>query len=168
MAGGAPAQRHLPVAPAFDLSLVTSRQSAERQGRLQRHRVAAGRHPGQHPLHRHPAEQLGAGEHLIRRHRQLAGPVGGTTRGRRTGTRRPPKVTDPASVPCRSPAPLRIVLALRPATAATSASINCAITCSPAPTARASSPSRTSAAISSIAMLTCAGTASTVASGTVV
>jgi hypothetical protein len=43
---------------------------------LQRHRVAAGGHPGQQPLQRQPEEQLGAGEHLVGRHRLLAGPVG--------------------------------------------------------------------------------------------
>ena len=43
--------------------------------RLQSDRVAAGRHPGQHPLHRHLPEQLGGGEQLIGGHRYLPGPV---------------------------------------------------------------------------------------------
>jgi len=47
-----------------------------------------------------------------------------------------------------------------PHTAATSASIRAAITCRPAPTARASRPARMSSAISPIAMVTSSGMAS--------
>src|SRR3954449_229906 len=60
------------------------------------------------------------------------------TRGRRTGTRRPPKVTDPASVPCRVAVRSGSCLPFRPHAEVTSACINCCMTCSPAPTARAS------------------------------
>ena len=80
------------------------------------------------------------------------------TRGRLTGTLRPPRVTDPASVPCRLAVRSGSCFPFGPHTALTSACINWAITCNPAPTARASSPSRMSAAISSIATLTCSGT----------
>ena len=135
--------------------------------RLQRDRVAAGRHPGQHPLHRHPAEQLGGGEQLIGRHRHLAGAVAARTRGRVTGTRRPPRVTEPASLPCRVAVRAGSCLPRGPQTAVTSASISCCITCSPAPTARASSPSRSSAAISPIATLTWSGTVSALVSSAV-
>ena len=95
-----------------------------------------------------------------------ADPSAQRTRGRRTGTRRPPNVTDPASMPCRTPLRSGLYLPLGPHTAVTSASINCCITFSPAPTAKASSPSRRSAATSSIAMLNCSGTAGADASDT--
>jgi len=89
------------------------------------------------------------------------GPSTARTLGRRTGTRRPPRVTDPASVPCRVAARSGSCLPRGPHNASTSAAIIAAITCSPAPTARASSPSRTSAAISSITTLTTSGTTGT-------
>ena len=38
-------------------------------------RVAAGREAGEHPLERHPAHHLGAGERLVGRHRHLAGAI---------------------------------------------------------------------------------------------
>ena len=73
---------------------------------FQRDRVPAGRHPGQHPLHRHPTQQLGGGEQLIGRHRHLPGPVSGTNPG--TGDRNPPTTesdrTLPGAVPGRGPA----------------------------------------------------------------
>ena len=80
-------------------------------------------------------------------------------RGRRTGTRRPPRLTDPAPWPWRVALRSASWRPLGPHTAVTSASIIAAITCSPAPTARASSPSRTSPANSANATLTCSGTA---------
>jgi len=43
--------------------------------RFQADLVAAGRQPSEHPVHRHPAEDLGAAEQLIGRHRQLAAAV---------------------------------------------------------------------------------------------
>ena len=95
-------------------------------------------------------------------------PSAARTRGRATGTRRPPRVTEPRSVPCRVATRSGSCLPRGPHAAATSASINWAITCSPAPTARASSPSRMSAAISSIATLTCSGTASALVSAALV
>jgi hypothetical protein len=45
--------------------------------RLQAHRVAPGRQPGQHALHRHAPEHFGAREQLIGGHRQLPGAIGG-------------------------------------------------------------------------------------------
>src|SRR4051794_36637171 len=53
------------------------------------------------------------------------------TRGRRTGTRRPPKVTDPASVPCRVAVRSGSCLPFRPHAEVTSACINCCMTCTP-------------------------------------
>ena len=86
-------------------------------------------------------------------------PSAARIRGRRTGTRRPPKVTEPSSLPCRVAARAGSCCPFGPHTATTSAAIIAAITCNPAPTARANSPSRTSPAISPNAMLTCSGTA---------
>jgi hypothetical protein len=62
------------------------------------------------------------------------------TRGRVIGTRRPPRVTDPRSRPCRTAIRTMLYLPFGPANVLTSASINAAITYRPAPTARASSP----------------------------
>ena len=90
------------------------------------------------------------------------------TRGRRTGTRRPPRVTDPSSLPCRVAARSGSCLPCGPHSASTSAAIIAAITCRPAPTAIASSPSRTSAAISPIATLTTSGTTGVAAASPVV
>jgi hypothetical protein len=80
------------------------------------------------------------------------------TLGRRTGTRRPPRVTDPASLPCRGAVRSGSWRPRGPHNASTSAAIIAVITCRPAPTAIASSPSRTSTAISLIATLTTSGT----------
>jgi hypothetical protein len=62
-------------------------------------------------------------------------------RGRVTGTRRPPRVTDPASLPCRTADRAGSCLPFGPHDASTSAFIIAAITCSPVPTASASRPS---------------------------
>ena len=67
-------------------------------------------------------------------------------------------MTDPASLPCRMAVRSRSCRPLGPHSASTSAAIIAAITCKPAPTASASKPSRTSAAISLIATLTTSGT----------
>ncbi len=89
-------------------------------------------------------------------------------RGRSTGTRRPPRVTEPFSVPCRTADRFGSCLPFGPHAAATSASIIAAITCSPVPTAIASRPSRTSATISPSATVTASGTASAVAAASIV
>ena len=80
-------------------------------------------------------------------------------RGRDTGTRRPPRLTEPGPDPCRTATRPGLCLPRGPATAVTSASNIACITCSPVPTARASRPSRRSAATSAIATFTCFGTA---------
>jgi hypothetical protein len=78
-------------------------------------RVAAGREPCQHPLHRHSAQCLGVGEQLIRRHRQFSGAATGAhprpfdrhptpTQAHRTGL---------VTVPGRRAS--RVVATLRPA-----------------------------------------------------
>jgi hypothetical protein len=85
------------------------------------------------------------------------------TRGRSTGTRRPPNVTEPRSLPCRTARRSGSCRPHGPQTAVTSASINCCITCRPAPTASASKPSCMSSAISAIATVTDSGTATSVA-----
>jgi len=72
-------------------------------------------------------------------------------------------VTEPFSVPCRTPVRAGSCLPFGPHTTATSAFIIAVITCSPVPTAIASSPSCTSAASSAIATVTDSGTASPVA-----
>ena len=61
--------------------------------------VAAGRELGEHLVHRQPPEHLGRGEVLIARERELVEPSALLTLGRRTGTRRPPEVTEPSSWP---------------------------------------------------------------------
>src|SRR4051794_2015955 len=87
------------------------------------------------------------------------------TRGRWTGTRRPPRVTEPRSRPWRTATRPRSWRPLGPHTASTSASIIACITCRPAPTARASRPSRTSTAISPTATCTRSGSAARPGSG---
>ena len=84
-------------------------------------------------------------------------------RGRVTATRRPPRVTEPASAPWRTATRAGSCLPLGPHTAATSALIIAAITCSPVPTAIASSPSCTSPASSANATVTACGSAGIVA-----
>ena len=91
-------------------------------------------------------------------------PSAARTRGRVTGTRRPPNVTEPRSLPCRTAVRAPSCLPLGPASALTSASINDCITCKPAPTANASRPSCIFSAISAIATLTCSGNPAVVAS----
>src|SRR5665811_1699041 len=81
-------------------------------------------------------------------------------RGRWTPTRRPPKVTDPRSLPWCTAVRSGSCLPRGPHAVATSASISELITCRPAPTARARRPSRMSSAISPIATVTSSGTAS--------
>jgi hypothetical protein len=70
------------------------------------------------------------------------------TLGRRTGIRRPPKVTEPSSCPWRTTARSGSWRPFRPANTVTSASIIAYMTCKPAPTARASRPSFADSAIS--------------------
>ena len=119
--------------------------------RFQPDRVAAGRQPGEHFLPRQPPEELGAAEQLIEATGSSPDPSTARTRGRLTGTRRPARVTDPGPDPCRPAAgPGRS----GPAAAATSASISAVITCNPAPTANASSPSGRFSVISAITTLT--------------
>lgn len=48
-----------------------------RPDRFEPHQVAPGRQPGQHPLHGHPPEDLGAREQLIGRYRQLTRTIQG-------------------------------------------------------------------------------------------
>ena len=84
-------------------------------------------------------------------------------RGRVTGTRRPPKVTEPSSLPCRTAVRAGSCLPFGPHTTSTSAFIIAAITCSPVPTAIASRPSCTSPASSAIATLTDSGSTRVVA-----
>ena len=133
--------------------------------RLQPDRVTAGRQPGQHLLHRHLAQDLRRAEQLIgRRPAVRPHPSAARTRGRVIGTRRPPSVTDPRSRPWRTAVRVASCLPFGPASAVTSASINAAITCRPAPTARASSPSCMFSAISVIATLTRSGIAGALAS----
>ena len=86
-------------------------------------------------------------------------PSAARTRGRVTGTRRPPRVTEPRSRPWRTAVRAWSCLPFGPASAVTSASINACITCRPAPTANASRPSCMFSAISVIATLTRSGNA---------
>src|SRR5262245_257445 len=69
-------------------------------------------------------------------------------RGRDTGTRRPPRVTDPRPVPCRTAVRSGSCLPFGPAIAVISASNIACITAIPAATLIANSPSRVAAAIS--------------------
>src|SRR5659263_664010 len=61
-------------------------------------------------------------------------PSAARIRGRSTGTRRPPRVTDPAPLPWRTPVRAGSCLPLGPHAASRSAVIIAAITCSPVPT----------------------------------
>jgi hypothetical protein len=76
-----------------------------------------------------------------------------------TGTRRPPRVTDPHSRPRRTAVCVMLCLPFGPASVITSASINACITCRPAPTANASRPSCMFSAMSVIATPTRSGNA---------
>jgi len=78
-------------------------------------------------------------------------------RGRVTGTRRPPKVTEPSPAPCRTADRSGSCLPRGPHTASISAFSIAVITCSPVPTAITSRPSCTSPASSAIATLTASG-----------
>ncbi len=92
-------------------------------------------------------------------------PSAARTRGRSTGTLRPPSVTDPGPAPWRTATRSGSCLPFGPASAVTSASISALITCRPAPTASASNPSRRSAATSAITTFTCSGTIGSGANG---
>ena len=82
--------------------------------RLEPDRVAAGRQPGEHLLHRHLAQDLRRGEQLIGRDRQLPGAVGGAHP--RPGHRHPaPTQGDRAALAAVAHrGPGRVVPALRP------------------------------------------------------
>jgi len=112
---------------------------------------------GQHPAHRHPPEDLGPGEQLVRRHRQLATAV--DRADPRTLRRHPTSAEGDRTLLVAVPhsRPTRIVRPFGPHTAVTSCSITAAITCNPAPTASASNPSRMSSASSAITTLTVSG-----------
>ena len=81
------------------------------------------------------------------------------TRGRRTGTRRPPRLTEPSSWPWRTAVRAGSWRPLGPHSTVTLSSKIASITCSPVPTARASRPSRSSSARFVIAIDTASGTA---------
>src|ERR1700704_2132879 len=70
--------------------------------------------------------------------------------GRVAPIRRPPRVTEPASVPCRYPGRPGLCLPPGPHSHSASSANMAAITWRPAPTARASRPSFTDPAISAI------------------
>ncbi|MCW2945407.1 MAG: hypothetical protein JWR24_2124 [Actinoallomurus sp.] len=133
--------------------------------RLQAEAIAAGGQLAQHPLQRHGIQHIGGRERLIRRHRHLGAAIDGAALGRRTGTLRPPSTTDPALLPCRTAVRSGLCLPRGPQIAVTLSSSIAAITCMPAPTARASRPSRTLPAISAIATCTCSGIASPASAG---
>ena len=128
--------------------------------RLQPDRVAAGRQPGQHPLQRHPPQHLGVGEQLVGR--PPAAPR--SRRPRASAAARPAPGARPGSpTRRRGRAGSRSARGRGGPWARTPrsrrASMIAAITCSPVPTARASSPSRSSPASSASATLTVSGTA---------
>jgi len=68
-----------------------------------------------------------------------------------TGTHRPPSVTEPASVPCRTAARAASWRPFGPHRPTTSSSVSASIACGPAPTATTSNPSRGDSASSFIA-----------------
>ncbi len=128
--------------------------------RLQPEPVAAGGEPGEHPFQA-PCARGSRCRRTARRRPTASSPEPSIARirGRSTGIRRPPKVTEPAPRPCRTAARSGSWRPLGPHTAVTSASMSAAITCNPVPTARASRPSRSSPASSPSATLTCSGAA---------
>lgn len=83
--------------------------------------------------------------------------AGVRARGRMTSTRRPPRVTEPFSVPWRTAVRSGLCLPFRPAAAVTSASNIVCITAIPAATLIASSPSLATAAMSASARLISSG-----------
>ena len=116
--------------------------------RLQTGPIMPRRQPGQHPGRRQLTKHLGAADQLIRRHRQLPGPVDGPHP--RPLDRHPPAADGArpglGAVPVADP--IRVVLVPRAHTALTDSSISTCITCLPVPTANASSSSRTDPVIS--------------------
>ena len=133
--GPRPADRPTRSRPSPRTSAMPPTYSSRSSPAQPRHRPAptrpgsGGRHPGQHPAHHHPTQQLGAGEQLIGRHRHPPKPSTARTRGRYTGTQRPPTVTEPALRSCRVAVRSGSCLARGPQATVTSASISCCITC---------------------------------------
>ena len=76
------------------------------------------------------------------------GAIARRIRGRSTGTRRPPRLTEPAPCPCHTATRSASWRPFGPHSAITSSPMIAAITCSPAPTARACRPWRSSPASS--------------------
>jgi hypothetical protein len=89
------------------------------------------------------------------------------TRGRSTGTLRPPRVTLPGWVPWRTAARSGLWRPLGPASRSTSASRRLCSTPIPVPTARASRPSRAAPASSASSIVTCSGRISSASAGRV-
>jgi parallel beta-helix repeat protein len=86
-----------------------------RPDRLQPDRVAPGRQPGQHPLHRHPPQHLGLGEQLVGGHRQLTGAVDGAHPRPAHRHPAPAQAHRPGPVPVAGRGTFGVVTALAPA-----------------------------------------------------
>ena len=103
-------------------------------------RIPAGRELGEQPLQRHLARNSRRAEQLIGRHLPSPEPSAVRTRGRLTGTRRPPR--SPSRAHGRaSPRAGRIVAALRAGQRSRRLASMSRMTWKPAPTANASRPS---------------------------
>lgn len=83
--------------------------------RLQSNRVAPGRQPSEHPLHRHPTEYLSPAKQLIRRHRQLPAAITGAHPRPRHWHLTPAQGHRPGTVAMPGGHAYRIVTALHPA-----------------------------------------------------
>jgi len=86
-----------------------------RAHRFKPHRVAPRRQPGQHPLHRHPAQHLRLGKQLIRRHRQFPRAIGRARPRPAYGYPASTQAHRPRTVPMPRRRALGIMAALGPA-----------------------------------------------------
>ena len=120
--------------------------------------VAAGRQLGEHLLHGEAPEHLGRGEVLVRGDLQLSGPIGRAHPGPADRHLAPAEGDRAVLVAVADGLAVLVVAALRPAERGELSSMIASMTWSPAPTARASRPSRSSPARLAIATATVSGT----------
>jgi hypothetical protein len=128
-----------------------------RADRLQVHRIAPRRRPGQHALHRHTPEHIGVREQLIGGHRSLTGAIAHPRPAHRHPA--PAHAHRPGPVPVAGRSAFGVVATLGPTRDGYVSLHHRGHHLQPRAHRQASSPSRTSPASSANATLTCSGTA---------